>query len=275
MRTPMMTAMLRAIALSTAIFGFLGWANATTLGCTIFVAGRDGIVLAGNNEDNAAGFNPDTRIRFLPPQHGRFGIMFLGYADGSPQGGMNDQGLFFDGAALPNGAQLLLGDRSGRTAILEFAPDKRTALIKDEGAQLIDAMMSRSATVEGALVILTKRFEEKGIQFTVLHGSGDFQVATNFQQSVTPPAKITCERYKAAAKMLSEGRALSVELFRSILRATHQDGEFKTFYSNICDLKHGVIYLYKGGNFDKVVELHLDEELKKGERELKISECFK
>ena len=267
--------MRNAIALLTAICGFLASANATTSGCTIFVANRGGVVLAGNNEDNAASFNPDTRIRFLPPEHDRFGIVFLGYADGSPQGGMNDHGLFFDGAALPNGCQFLVGDRSGSTAILEFTPDKRTALAKGEGAQLIDAMMSRSATTEEAIGVLTRRFDEKGIRFKVVRGSGDFQVATNFQQSITPCGKIACNRYKAATKMLSESQALSVGLFRSILRATHQEGQVKTFYSNICDLKNGVIYLYDRGNFDKVVELHLNEEVKKGKRELKLSDWFK
>ncbi len=267
--------MRNAIGLLTTIYGFFVCANPTTFGCTIFVACRDGFVLAGNNEDNEATFNPDTRIWFLPPEHDRYGIVFLGYADGIPQGGMNDHGLFFDGAALPNGAQCLLGDRSGRTAILEFTPDKGTALIKDEGVQLIDAMMSRCATVEEALGVLARRLDEKGIRFMVLRGSGDYQVVTNFQQSITPRDKITCKRYEAATKMLSEGQALSVNLFRSTLRATHQEGHFKTFYSNICDLKNGVLYLYDGGNFDKVVELHLNEELKKGKRELKLSEWFK
>jgi hypothetical protein len=267
--------MRNAIAVLTALFGFLVCANPTTSGCTIFVAARDGIVLAGNNEDNEAGFNPDTKIRFLPSEQDRYGSVFLGYADGSPQGGMNDHGLFFDGAALPNGAQLLLGDRSGGTAILEFTPDKRSALIKDEGDRLIDTMMSHSATVEEAIGVLTRRFSEKGIRYKVLRGSGDYQVATNFQQSLTPREKIGCRRYEMATKMLAESPVLSVDLFRSILQATHQEGKIRTFYSNICDLKNGLIYLYDRGNFDKVVELRLDDELKKGKRELKLSECFK
>ena len=271
----MKTSTRQVIALLTAFLGFLAAATPATSGCTIFVAAQDGIVLAGNNEDNSADFNPDTRISFLPADHDRHGIVFLGYADGAPQGGMNDQGLFFDGATLPNGVQCLVGERSGRTAILEFLPDKRTALINGEGAQLIDAMMSRCATVEEALEILTKRFDEKGIPYKILRGSGDYQVATNFQQSITPRAKITCWRYRTAAKMLSEDQPLSVNLVRSILRATHQEGKVKTFYSNICDLKNGVIYLYDRGDFDKVVELHLDEELKKDRRELKLSEYFK
>ena len=54
-------------------------------------------MLAGNNEDY---LDPDTRMWFVPGEDGRHGCMFFGYADGFPQGGMNDAGLFFDGLAL-------------------------------------------------------------------------------------------------------------------------------------------------------------------------------
>ena len=85
-------------------------------------------VLAGNNEDNAATFNPDTRIWFLPPAIDRYGIAFLGYADGIPAGRHErPRTPWFNGAALSNGAQCLLGDRNGKTAVLEFTPDKGTA----------------------------------------------------------------------------------------------------------------------------------------------------
>jgi len=255
--------------------GFLAGACPAASGCTIFVAARGGIVLAGNNEDNAATFNPDTRIWFLPPEQERFGIVFFGYADGVPQGGMNDHGLFFDGAALSNGCECLLGDRSGGIAVLEYTPDKNTALSPGEGGPLIDTMMSRCETVEAALKVLTSRFLAKGIRHQVLRPSGDFQVATNFQLSTTTREKITCKRYQTVEKMLAAGPAISVDLFRSVLQATHQEGQFKTFYSTICDLNHGLIHLYQNGQFDHAVELRLTEELKKGKHEVKLSEYFK
>ena len=67
---------------------------------------------------------------------------------------------------------------------------------------------------------------------------------------------------------------MSVDLFREILRTTHQEGKCRTFYANICDLKAGVIYLYYGGEFEKVVELNLQEQLKKGKREIKMAELL-
>jgi hypothetical protein len=264
-----------AIALLTAICGFLLSTSPTTFGCTIFVASRGGVVLAGNNEDNAAGFNPDTRIWFHPPKPGCYGMMFLGYADRVPQGGMNDHGLFFDGATLPNGSQCLFGDASGKTAILELTPQKPSTHSKDEGIQLIDQMMGGCATVEEALALLESRLHADGVRFNVVRGNGDFQIATNFQQSITSGEKVTCKRFQAATKMLSGNAPLTVDLFRSILKATHQEGKVKTFYSNVCDLKNGVIYLYDRANFDRAVELRLSEELQKGERDLRLSDLFK
>ncbi len=70
--------------------------SAPIYSCTIFCASRDGKVLVGNNED---GFNTQTKIWFVPPAKDQFGYATWSYNDGFPQGGMNDQGLFFDGTA--------------------------------------------------------------------------------------------------------------------------------------------------------------------------------
>jgi len=54
------------------------------------------VVLAGNNEDIN---NPLSKIWFEPPEKGKHGITYFGDGSNYPQGGMNDQGLFFDGVA--------------------------------------------------------------------------------------------------------------------------------------------------------------------------------
>jgi tetratricopeptide (TPR) repeat protein len=47
-----------------------------------------------------------------------------------------------------------------------------------------------------------------------------------------------------------------------------------TIYSYICDLKKGDIYVYNFHNFEDVVKISLEEELKKGERFHPISSLF-
>jgi hypothetical protein len=65
--------------------------------CTVFLAANDVIALAGNNED---GRNPFTKLWFIPAGDDMFGQMYVGFDDYYPQGGMNDQGLFFDVLAV-------------------------------------------------------------------------------------------------------------------------------------------------------------------------------
>ncbi len=65
--------------------------------CTVFYAADENVALAGNNEDWN---NPLTKIWFLPPEEAKYGRVYVGFDDFSPQGGMNDQGLFFDGLAV-------------------------------------------------------------------------------------------------------------------------------------------------------------------------------
>ena len=61
--------------------------------CTAFMMADGERVLVGNNED----YNiPYTRVWFVPSENGRYGRVCFGYDNWSPQGGMNDQGLFLD-----------------------------------------------------------------------------------------------------------------------------------------------------------------------------------
>ncbi len=70
--------------------------------CTAFyLKGRDK-VLVGNNED---GTNPDTRVWFVPGEAGKYGRMYVGYADLSAQGGVNERGLWFDAFGLKQSPQ--------------------------------------------------------------------------------------------------------------------------------------------------------------------------
>src|SRR5512140_938104 len=65
--------------------------------CTVFYASDGQIALGGNNEDS---FNPRTKIWFLPPEEGKYGVAIVGYEDYNPQGAVNDHGVFFDGLAV-------------------------------------------------------------------------------------------------------------------------------------------------------------------------------
>jgi hypothetical protein len=74
---------------------------------------------------------------------------------------------------------------------------------------------------------------------------------------------------------LNKGEALSVDYFKSILAATHVEGIFtNTLYSNIYDLKKGIIYLYYRHQFDEVAVLKVNEELAKGKIRVSLKDLF-
>ncbi len=66
--------------------------------CTIFCISYEGSVFFGNNEDFK---NPLTYYWTKPPEEDKYGILYFGFNDFGPQGGVNEKGLAFDGNALP------------------------------------------------------------------------------------------------------------------------------------------------------------------------------
>ncbi len=242
-------------------------------GCTVFYAASAGLALAGNNEDS---FNPLTRAWFLPAAEGRYGRVYFGYDDLLPQGGLNDQGLFFDGLSVPFQA---LGPASQK-------PD-----FPGGPLAMIDEVMSRSATVDEALVFFD-RYRRSGLETgqlffgdrtgasaiiegnATLRKQGSYQIATNFRQSEYPSPPFPCERYNTAGQRLSQAGRYSPELFRQILEATHQDHYAQTVYSQVYDLKQGLIYLYLFHDYDNPIVLNLADELAKGPRTVSVDSLF-
>lgn len=251
--------------------------------CTIFVASDGKVTLVGNNEDFV---DPFTRVWYIPKEGGeiegkpfyggRYGRVYFGYRDLFPQGGMNEKGLFFDYTAQPPLAITQSVDKPA------FQPPE----------QLPDYLWANCATVKEALAVLDK-YNLAGFERACLHmadPSGDavlfegdevlwkqgrYQVGTNFYQSQwdarTPPP---CDRYRIATQMLEDAAEINVALIRRVLMATHQEGVSNTVYSNIYDLKNGLVYLYHFHNFENMVVIDLAKELEKGLHILDIPALF-
>ncbi|MFC1529311.1 hypothetical protein ACFL6R_01210 [Gemmatimonadota bacterium] len=243
-------------------------------GCTIVMAARDGLVLAGNNEDRN---HIETIVQFLPASDQYFGRVVFGYDDAPFQGGMNDQGLFIDGNALAP-----TGYRSD--------PDKPAFIFN-----VILNILATCATCEDAEAFFRKssfpalngaRFpiaDRTGASMVVEWGKGAvqfvksdtwYQIATNFVMSGIENGVYPCWRYNAADAILSRADHLSVDLIRNVLERTHQEGRSPTVYSNIYDLKSGLIYIYNLSDFDQVIVMDLTDELKKGRQRLELSALF-
>ncbi len=244
-------------------------------GCTIVMAARNGLVLAGNNEDRN---HPQTIVTFIPAAGRYYGRIVFGYDDAPVQGGMNDQGLFIDGNRIaPTGWQP--------------EPDKPTFQ-----GNVMMVLLGTCATCEDAKAFFEKynipaltraRFpvaDRTGASMVVEYGQGRvqfatsdtwYQIATNFVISNVKDGQYPCWRYRTADETMSAARELSVDLIRGVLEKTHQEGNSLTVYSNIYDLKQGTVRVYNLRNFEEVVVLSLAEELKKGQRRLDLPALFK
>jgi tetratricopeptide (TPR) repeat protein len=244
--------------------------------CTIVMASRGGIVLAGNNEDYS---DPFTSIWFIPVSDKEYGRVCFGFGNSysNPQGGMNDKGVFIDANALsPTG----------------WKPEEGKPTFN---GHLIDYVLARCASVEDAIQFFKKynfpslaraKFpiaDRTGASIVVEWGqgklqivrkSGYYQISTNFVQTNFKPKNYPCYRYKTADQIFGKAKKLSVDLIREILSATHAEGNYPTTYSNIYDLKNGEVYVYNFHNFEDVVKLNLQGALKKGKRIQEVSSLF-
>lgn len=246
--------------------------------CTVFSAAKNGKVLTAKNQDYHI---IHTRMLLIPPQGNKYGVIYFG--DQNPEGfcntsGMNDKGLWYAGASVPE-----------RSDIKNYY-NKPTIQ-----GELCEKALEECATVEEVIEMYKKyysphwnghslwtdkygnsvvtEFGEDDVVFIRL--KGDFQVATNFYLCDTTNARWhNCYRYDTANYMLENSDDISVDLFLSICDATHAEGKGPTVLSTIHDLTTGDIYIYDFHNFDEVVKINLQEELKKGQQYYKIPEFF-
>ncbi len=179
--------------------------------CTIFKLTQGARTLVGNNEDWE---NPRTRAWFRVAEAHKHGRVFFGFDDGWAQGGMNDEGLFFDWVAgykvdgwLPSPAR------------------------RNYTGNLCVKMLEECATVEEA-VALFRRYNERAFAYArmmvvdrtgasaivgwkdgdllVLRPSGAYQVMGFGGRTAEP--------------LLRQMRAPSVESIRDVLKAALQSG---------------------------------------------------
>jgi hypothetical protein len=254
--------------------------------CTIFTASYGEKVLFGNNEDYT---NPMTYYWIRPRSEGNYGGVYFGFENYSLQGGINEKGLSFDANALPEA---------------RLNPHPELPAPPSEWA--VKTIMKKAATVEEAIDIASRyKRANWGLplkyQIILADAAGDavvisagpngelaftrkkqgdgYLVSTNFNRANPKNAySYPCWRYDKAVKMLEKIESendLTVEYFKSILDAVHGEGpSHNTLYSNIYDLRHGIVYLYHWHQFDEVVTLDVAEQLAGGASRGRIKDLF-
>jgi antitoxin component YwqK of YwqJK toxin-antitoxin module len=210
-------------------------------------------------------------VWFLPAEKNKYGRVYFGLSDKWPQGGMNDQGLFFDGAACSLLEVIKSTDKPTYYGNLSERVLEQCATVHD--ALELLAMYNLGYFRNGQMMIADRHGNSVIVEGdTIIHRTGHSQVVTNFYKSMPDLGGYPCPRYDIAEVMLNETDILSIDYFRNVLDAVHTKGY--TQYSNVYDLTNGLIYLFRDSEFEECVKLNLQEELNKGKKTYSIASLF-
>ena len=248
------------------------------MACSVFNASRVDKVFAATNKDWN---NRETRILFIPATPDKYGRVYFGYQleEGFQNvGGMNDQGLWYDGASLPTRSDIENHYNKPRVKgeLCEKALEECATV--DEVIQLYKYYYtphwqghSMWADRFGNSVII--EYGEKDVVF--VRKEQGYQVMTNFYISDPKNSRwYNCHRFNAITEILKKTGNLNVEVMTEALDASHKEGLTPTLFSNVYDLKKGEIHLYHFHCYDELVRLDLAKELEKGDQYLEIPRLF-
>ncbi|MGA1842985.1 MAG: carcinine hydrolase/isopenicillin-N N-acyltransferase family protein [bacterium] len=272
-----------AIALSILIVFIFCYGTAST--CTIFNGNRDDMVLVGNNEDGA--YSTKVKIWFVPATEKGYGRVCFGWNRclffPQAQGGMNDQGLFFDWALCP------------KSHPPTFSFRKRIGTFG-----LPESLLAQCSTVDEAIqwlrqytipfirshIMLVDRSGDSAVvewvdgEMKILRKKNDYKVITNFWLSHPELGNYPCGRYDTVRELMENPPEISIEYFASILKMVSQHEQTEggkecgTIYSTIYDLANGEIYIYYKRDFENPIKLNLERELKKGNHSYTLESFF-
>lgn len=262
------------IAILTTLFVI---STSSVSACTGFTASDDNKVLVGINEDN----RPSRRwIEVFPPKEGKFGKIFFCYQVNGRQQGMNDQGLFWDGFSAP---YLEITKGEGKIPILDRQYFFNATLAENcstvnDVVDLLDSHDIRDFGYERLQILFVDRFGNsmifEGDEYVLKEG--DYQAVTNFYQTHPELGGYGFDRYATAIAMLENMDDFSMEYFRDICNATHQNWNPypKTIYSLVCDLTQNVIHYYYHYNYEDVWEINLNELFEYGIQTYDVLDVF-
>ncbi|MDP3583052.1 MAG: linear amide C-N hydrolase, partial [Ignavibacteria bacterium] len=237
-------------------------------GCSMIKITKKGITIVGNNEDQ---MNPNTRIWFESGKNGNYGVVYVGFDNLFPQGGMNEAGLVYDGFTQSYRAII---DTVGKLKISSLDLQKkimRECSTVEEVKQLISKynIAFLSAAVLRYVDKTGKYFYVDGDSLVI--GEKNYFVQTN----VRPYENKKCWRLDKATRLLENAFDASVSYVKTIMDSVHQATNWGgTIYSTIYDLNKGKIHLYYFYDYEKAVIFDLKEELKKGDRVLNMPDLF-
>jgi hypothetical protein len=230
------------------------WASPSFSQCSIFAVSDEDVILVGNNED----YGPARkRIWIHPPEEGTFGTIMFGFDEGfnNYEGGVNDQGLFIDGAALPPTGWAPDPDRETVGIDVLFETILGTCKDCEDIERLVNKFNITS--LQRAQFLVVDKKGKCGVMVwhdgkqRLIRMSRNHQLVTNFHYCEGDDPYRPDRRYMFGSRMLEDPGNHSIDGFKKILFAMHQDAQHgaPTSYSNIYDLKNNKVYIYNFYNY--------------------------
>ena len=233
------------------------------ISCTVFSIHQNENIFVGNNED---WYNPYPKYRIIPGVGNQYGRIIFSFENNWGLGGMNEKGLFYDWVMISD----------------EPTAWEKNPLKKDFRGNLSDKILSECSSVEEALEYY-KVYNEPGFKtsyIALVDTSGQTVFVSWEDDKLTiKSCKGRCVfgygGEKVAEKFKEIEGSINKKQMSQFLNTAHQEGEYPTLYSNLFDLKKGLVYLYYFHDFEEELVLDLQEELKKGKHSVELKDVFK
>jgi len=218
--------------------------------CTVFKTTQSGKTFIGNSEDWV---EENARVWFVAAGPGKHGRVLFGFENGWAQGGMNDQGLFFDGIA---------------SEVQDWTPVPGQ---EDFPGNLCELILEEAATVDDAVGYF-ERYNFPSLlvgQFIFVDATGN-TAAISYEEGQLKVESALASNYtrgyrsEKARDLLGATQGVDVKTMRNILKACQRRDEYATQYGNIYDPLGLKVYVYPRVGAAREVAFDLEEELAQG-----------
>lgn len=247
--------------------------NLDAFGCTMFKLTMYGKTMVGNNEDY---WNPNSRIWFEHGKVGEYGAIYVGYDNFWPQGGMNQEGLVFDGFSMD---YLAINDTLGKKSLdANFLQDLMRKCANVDDVKKYFAQYNLTGLETSMFLFIDKTGKYLVVEGdSLITGNNQSYVLSNFYPSqIKEENEIGMPFYHKGKKLLESQKDTTISFCSSVMDTMHQQRNWGagTMYTTIYDLNEGAIFLYFFRDYTHAVKFNLNQELKKMDYSLVIPDLF-
>ncbi|HTE29283.1 MAG TPA: hypothetical protein VK666_02840 [Chryseolinea sp.] len=252
--------------------------NISSFACSVCKVTINGRTFLGNNEDS---WRMGSRIWFETQTAGRLGVLYVGYGNNYPQGGMNEAGLAFDGLTISPKPIKLDASKKTISQPLNFLKEIMQTCKTVEDVRKYAIQYNRQPMLNNGEYFFADKLGNYLVMEsdTMIIGNDDKYIIANFCPSITPRVeRLKWDRYRRGDLFLSNNMNHMNESYCLDLVDTMHECRGKlgdgTMYSFVADLDKSDFTLYFYHDYKHAVKFNLNAELAKGDHLLDMPTLF-